>query len=147
MRSNVANVTNPTHANPVSDPLVRQVNGISAKTTRPRIGTNSTPIAEEKPRNGRTRELVREVIGDLQRSQKQTAIDAGCADSDFSAALNGKQRFDTDWLDAQDDTFVLTFVDKWLRARGLQRESKRAARMKLAATLFQTIVDLAEEDE
>lgn len=88
---------------------------------------------------------MRLVIDELHRSQKATAIEAGCADSDFSAALSGKQRFDIDWVIGQDDAFVLSFVDALLKSRNLTPQNQRAARLKLAATLFQQLVDLVEE--
>lgn len=135
-----------THANAPSQPLVNGLDGIRGRATRALIDANSLDIAQENSKNESGRALVRGLISDLQRSQKATAITAGCADSDFSAALSGRQRFDVDWITQQDDAFVIEFAHRLLKSRNALPTNKRQARMATAMALMQQLVEAIEGD-
>jgi hypothetical protein len=138
MRSSLQGSAALTHANPVRS----ESDGLTAKTTRVRSLANSVEKARE-PRKSAA--LARESMRSVDLSQKAFALACGQAESVVSEGLHGTRNLAFDWLDAQDDVFVLDFCQRWLQSRNLTPQNQRAARVKLAATLFQTLIDLAEE--
>jgi hypothetical protein len=127
-----------THANGVRT----EVDGVTAKTTRVRSLANSVEKARE-PRKSAA--MVRESMRSVDLSQKAFAIAAQQPESVVSEGLHGQRNLAFDWIDAQDDAFVLDLCQRWLASRNLTPQNQRAARLRLAATLFQTLIDLSED--
>jgi hypothetical protein len=77
-------------------------------------------------------DLIRRAMATRDLSQKAFALTAGCLESELSDALRGKdhRRFDAAWLWAQDDDFLLTFIELAQAARQLTPEHKRALRQR-----------------
>jgi hypothetical protein len=91
--------------------------------------------------------LVREVMRSVGLSQKAFAINAGQPESVISEALNGQRNIATDWIDAQDDTFVVAYAEGLIKSRGLLPTNKRQARMATAMALMQQLVEAIEGDD
>jgi hypothetical protein len=87
-----------THANPRS----ARLDAISAGSSMARMDANDLGESTQRP----IREIAVEVLREMGISQKSAAITAGCAESDFSSALNGKQRLEIEWLRAQGPVFM-----------------------------------------
>lgn len=147
MASSLATPTARTHANSVSasaGTLSERLDGISAKSARARITTNTAAVTEEK-RTGR--QLVRDVMALLRRSQKAFALEAACPESDLSNALQDKQRFDIDWLLDQDNEFLLAWIEAVESSRQLTRRARMATKRAAAIRAIDLILDLTYEDE
>lgn len=138
MSSSVGNAALRTHANGLRTSL----DDISPKAARVRTVAKTV---ENAPEPRKSAAIAREAMRRTDTSQKAFAIGAKQPESVISEGLNGQRNLAFDWIDAQEDAFVLTFVDVWLASRNLTPQNQRAARLKLAATLFQQLVDLVEE--
>jgi hypothetical protein len=119
-------------------------NGLRARTTRLRTLANSD---ENRPETRNSGALVREVMRSVGLSQKAFAINAGQPESVISEALNGQRNIATDWIDAQDDTFVVAYAEGLIKSRGLLPTNKRQARMATAMALMQQLVEAIEGDD
>lgn len=77
-------------------------------------------------------------------TQKSMAIEAEIEESNLSAGLKGdERRFDIDWLTAQDDAFLVAFIDALMRARGLTRETRAAIRAARIGELVQLLSEVS----
>jgi hypothetical protein len=124
--------------------LRTQSNPLSARTTRLRTLSNSD---ENRPETRKSAPLVREVMRSVGLSQKAFAINCGQAESVISEALHGQRNIATDWIDAQDDTFVVAYAEGLIKSRGLLPRNKRQARMATAIALMQQLVEAIEGDD
>jgi hypothetical protein len=131
-----------------SDALRTRLNTVrgEAITVRTAVRTNSDTVRTDANSATETRaiDLVRAVMHDLRRSQKETALAAGCTESELSEALNGRQgrRFDAQWIWNQDDAFLRQFLDRVADARGLSPETALVAEVEIITALFGKIVAL-----
>lgn len=127
-----------THANPLREAL----DSVQPKPARVRTAAKNDEIRRDSRKSA---ELVREVMRSVDLSQKAFAVNADQPESVVSESLNGQRNLAFDWMDAQDDTFVAAFAQAWLESRQLSPQNQRSARVKLAATLFQQLIDLVEQ--
>jgi len=77
-------------------------------------------------------------------TQKGMAIEAEVEESNLSAGIKGDERkFDIDWLTAQDDAFVVAWIDALMRLRGLTRETRAAVRAARIGELVQLLAEVS----
>lgn len=105
-----------------------------------RIDTNCVQFSEETHRLRTVCELVLTLIARPGRTQKAFAIAAGCAESDLSNALRGKQRFEMQWVFNQDDQFVHEFITEWRADRGLDLDRVDAIEAEEIGNVVQLLV-------
>jgi hypothetical protein len=86
--------------------------------------------------------LIRQAARDVNLSQKEFALNAGCPESHLSEGLNGVRPMQALWLWLQPDRFLLRLVELLMDARHLTPESVRAIR---AARIKELIGLLLEE--
>lgn len=72
--------------------------------------------------------LIRQTLVDVGLKHEAAAAIAGVKASQFSAALNGTGNFAAAWLWAQDDRFLLRFVENVMDARRLTPENAKEVR-------------------
>lgn len=75
-------------------------------------------------------------------TQKSMAIEADVPEPNLSAGMKGDDRkFDIDWLTAQDDAFLVAWIDTVMRLRGLTRETRAAIRAQRIGELVQLLTE------
>lgn len=85
-------------------------------------------------------DLIRDAMQAVGLKQEAAAAVAGVKPSQFSAALNGQGNFGARWLDKQDNTFWLKFIELVMQARGLTPESKSAVRRQRIVELIELLL-------
>lgn len=118
-----------------SAPLT-QSNSLSAKLDGIRAGSS---MARMDANSADSRELVRDLMIERGLTQKAMAINAGCAESDLSNALQGKQRLDFEWLLAQDALFRKALAR---RLDQTDQEQEDALLVAEVAALFERVLGL-----
>lgn len=130
MAQSVATRSALTHLNDVQG----QLSEIKATSQGPLIGVN---------RGAEVLAITRKVHHELQLKQEAAAAQAGAKPSQYSTAINGTGNFALTWLYAQDDAFLLRWIELVMEARMLTPENKKARR----ACQIAELVRLLTEDQ
>lgn len=72
--------------------------------------------------------ITKRAHADLGLKQEAAAAQAGVKPSQYSTALSGTGNFGLTWLYAQDDAFLLRWIELVMEYRGLTPDNKRAIR-------------------
>lgn len=96
-----------------------------------RATTNSIENAQQVAQKPNARQLVRACNRDFELKQDSFAAGAGCASSDFSNALNDKQRLDIQWVMNQSTEYQMAFIEKWTAALGMTPEQVEREAMRM----------------
>ena len=103
------------------------------------IAENGGAISRDKATG---RAALREAMRLTGATQKAMAISADIEESNLSAGLKGdERRFDIDWLTAQDDAFLVAWIDAVMQMRGLTRETRAAIRAQRIGELVQLLTE------
>jgi len=114
------------------DPLMR-LNDVQATAKGPLTGLKT---------GGEVLVITKQVHHDLGLKQQSAAARAEVKESQYAAALGGVGNFSLTWLYAQDDVFLLRWIERVMEARMLTPDNRRAVR----ATRIVELVRLLTED-
>ena len=109
-----------------------QLNGVQATSRGPLTGVN---------RGSDVLAIIKRVHAEMQLKQQSAAAQAGVKESQYSTALNGTGNFGVTWLYAQDDAFLLRFVELLMEARHLTPDNARAVRACRIAELVRLLTE------
>src|ERR1051326_6814701 len=121
-------------ANPHRGPL----DGLRAGKANLRIDAKTVENIQEK---GDVRQIARDAMRAIGLSQKAFAINAGQTESVISEALSGTRNLAVEWVYAQEDAYLVEFIDGMERARQLTEEAKGSLRADRIAELVRLILD------
>lgn len=121
---------------------VRTVVRSESAPVRSTVRSDSQTVRTDANQDMKLRDLIKQTLSDLQRTQQYAAIEAGCTESDFSDAINGRhgRRFDAEWIWRQDDTFLRHLLDLMSKERGLTPETAIAQEVELLTALFGQLI-------
>lgn len=109
------------------------LNDVQATSQGPLIGVN---------RAAEVLAITRRVHHELELKQEAAAAVASVKPSQYSTAINGAGNYAVTWLYAQNDAFLLRWIERVMEARGLTPENKQAIR----ACRIVELVKLLTED-
>lgn len=130
MRSTIPTPAPRTHANA----LRRTLDEVRA-TSQPPAKVSEVSAERHIPLG-----LIRAAATDCELSQKALALNAGCTESEMSDALAGRRNFALAWIWAQDDAFLLRFLELAMQARGLTPDAQKAVRAERIAELVRLLL-------
>lgn len=107
-----------------------QPNTLRARLDAIRPGSVKARIDPNSDQQKEILAVIKRTKSELQLSGKEMALSAGCAESELSDALNGKdnRRFDAEWLWRQSDMFLLKFIENLMEERKLTPEHAKEVR-------------------
>lgn len=112
-----------------------RLNSIQATSAKPLSRVNS---------GAEVLRLTREVHHEVGLKQQAAAVLAEAKESQYSAALNGAGvNYALTWLYAQDDAFLLRWIEKVMEHRGLTPENRQAVRAFRIVELVRLLTETA----